>query len=103
MRELLNMLLGHLPAEPRSPDSVAGAGFWSDGEMILCPTEAACELIADFLQALFQNSALVVQTGYYNPLEDIRDGERDCYTGFYYISFEQIADRSDGRCLGRYR
>lgn len=88
MNNLLVMLLEQLPRQPRSFDTTDDPGFWSDGEMILCPTEAKCEFIADFLQDLFHDATIVVQTGYFDPFEDHNNGESDDYTGFYYISFE---------------
>lgn len=88
MNELLNMLLESLPREPRSYDTSDDPGFWSDGDMILCPSETDCNIVADFLQDTFRDSTLVIQTGYFDPFEDHNNGECDDYTGFYYISFE---------------
>ena len=39
----------------------------------------------DVLQGL---SSITVQTGHYDPEEDVRNSEVDEYTGFYYIRFE---------------
>ena len=88
MNELLTMLLEQLPKQPRSFDTSDDPGFWSDGKMILCPTEAGCEFVAIFLQDLFRDSAIVVKTGYFDPFEDYNNGEGDDCTGFDYISFE---------------
>ena len=88
MNELLNSLLESLPKQPRSFDTSNNPGFWSDGEMILCPSETDCNTVADFLQDILRDSTIVVQTGYYDPVEDLNNCECDDYTGFYYISFE---------------
>lgn len=88
MNELLDMLLERLPKSPMIRAASGKPGCWSDGDMILCPTEASCENVADFLQDIFQVSGLAVHTGYYDPIEDRRNRECDDYTGFYYISFE---------------
>lgn len=88
MNNLLAMLLEQLPRQPRSFDTADDPGFWSDGEMILCPTEVECEIVASFLEDIFLDSTIVVQTGYFDPFEDHNNGEGDDYTGFYYISFE---------------
>lgn len=88
MNKLLDLLLETLPKEPRNLDSSNNSGFWSNGDMILCPSESSCGVVADFLQNVFRNSSLVVQTGYYDPVEDHNNCECDKYTGFYYISFE---------------
>ena len=76
MNELLNILLGCLPREPRSY-----------GDMILCPSETSCGIIADFLQDILRESTITVTTGYFDPFEDRRNNECDDYTGFYYIEF----------------
>ena len=88
MNNLLTMLLEQLSQQPRSFDTADNPGFWSDGEMILCPSEAACEFTANFLRDLFRDSSMTVTTGYFDPFEDHNNGEGDDYTGFYYISFE---------------
>ena len=88
MNNLLAMLLEQLPQQPRSFDTADDPGFWTDGEMILCPTEVECEIVASFLEDIFLDSTVVVQTGHFDPFEDHNNGEGDDYTGFYYISFE---------------
>lgn len=88
MNKLLDLLLETLPKEPRGSNTSNNPGFWSDGEMILCSSESSCDVVADFLQDVFRDGTLVVQTGYYDPVEDRNNCECDKYTGFYYISFE---------------
>lgn len=55
------------------------------GNEILCDSEARAEAIGDFLEALGFN---YVRTGYYDPVEDERNGEVDDYTGWYYVDFD---------------
>ena len=88
MNEFLEMLLEQLPSKPRSFDTADDPGFWTDGDMILCPSETSCGIVADFLQDMLLDSTIVVKTGYFDPFEDSRNGEADDYTGFYYIDFE---------------
>ena len=58
-------------------------GFWADGEEILCKTEEQAEAVADFLEDLgFE----CLNTGYYDPAEDERDGCVDDHTGYWYIN-----------------
>lgn len=87
MNELLDMLLERLPKSPVIRAASGKPGCWSDGGMILCPTEASCENVADFLQDILRDT-IVVHTGYYDPNEDRRNQECDDHSGFYYISFE---------------
>ena len=63
---------------------------WSDGTEILCRTESAAEAIADLLWQLYnsQGDEVTVTTGYYDPEEDERNGERDRYTGWWYVGIE---------------
>ncbi len=64
-------------------------GIWSDGYCeILCRTESAAGAIADMLQQLYrsQGEDVVINTGYYDPEEDRRQGEEDRYTGWWYIN-----------------
>lgn len=88
MNALLDRLLEGLPKVPGYRLASGKPGFWSDGDMILCPTEASCENVTDFLQSILRDNSIVVQTGYYDPLEDHRNQECNDHTGFYYISFE---------------
>ena len=42
-------------------------GYWTDGEDILCDTEAQAKHLADFLEDIGLD---YVNTGYYDPEED---------------------------------
>lgn len=58
--------------------------IWSDGDEILCETEQLAEDIADFFDALYREPT--VNTGYYDPEEDAREGKSFDTTGFYYVT-----------------
>lgn len=60
-------------------------GYWTNGNEILCKTEEATEHLADFLEDL---GFCDVQTGYYDPEEDKRNGEVDECTGYWYVSVD---------------
>lgn len=57
-------------------------GYWTDGDDILCETEAQAEHLADFLEDIGFD---YVNTGYYDPEEDKRENCVDDHTGFYYV------------------
>lgn len=59
--------------------------FCYKGNELLCDTEQRAEAIADFFDAL---GFFYVRTGYYDPIEDKRNGEVDEYTGWYYVDFD---------------
>lgn len=56
-----------------------------EGTEILCDTEARADGVADFLEAL---GFSYVRTGYYDPVEDERNGEVDEYTGWWYVDWD---------------
>ena len=56
--------------------------IFTDGEMILCRTEALCDTMVKALEAV---SDFDLVTGYYDPAEDARNGETNEYTGLWYI------------------
>lgn len=66
------------------------AGFWSDGEMILCPSETSMETMYHFLEEQLNkgNKEYVIVTGYYDPFEDEEDDLVDEYTGYNYITLD---------------
>ena len=87
MASVIDTIIASLPCEPRYSDN-GKPGFWTDGTDILCPTENACEAVADFLQDMLKDSNLDIHTGYYDPEEDVRNNEQDDRTGFFYISYD---------------
>ena len=85
----LQAIFDMLPKQPRSFDTADDPGFWTNGNDILCPTETECEIVAEFLRDIFREfSTIDVRTGYFDPFEDVRSGECDDNTGFYYIDFD---------------
>lgn len=75
--ELLGQLTSALPDEP---DYV-----WSkDGDEILCKDKYVADSIAYLFDAIYGDT--VVNTGYYDPDEDERNGETDDRTGYYYVT-----------------
>ena len=71
----------------RLPDCPEGI-IWSAGDEILCKTETAANTLADMLELLYrsQGEDVCVNTGYYDPEEDERNGEVDRYTGWWYVN-----------------
>lgn len=55
--------------------------FWSDGDMILCRTEAHANILADLLDCM----GFTGLTGYYDPDEEVIHD--DC-TGWYYVDID---------------
>lgn len=64
--------------------------IWSSGDEILCRTESAANAIADMLRQMYQSQGetITVVTGYYDPVEDKRNGEEDRYTGWWYVNID---------------
>ena len=76
---LLDALWGLLPHEP--------AKVWTKSkgdDEILCQSEKTAEGIADLIDTLYGGQT--VNTGFYDPKEDERNGEADDRTGFYYVT-----------------
>ena len=89
-KDFVTLLLSMLPSKPRSHDISDDPGFWTDGEQILCPSEIECEIVVNFLLDVFSEypETPLIQTGWYDPFEDVRNQETDDYSGFCYIQFE---------------
>ena len=58
----------------------------ADGTEILSTEESEVEALANFFDQLYGEGT--VNTGYYDPEEDKRNGEVDAYTGLYYVTIE---------------
>lgn len=72
------------------PDYSEG-NIWCDGGIeILCKTESAAQAVADLLELLYRKDGeeILINTGYYDPEEDKRNGEEDRYTGWYYVNVD---------------
>ncbi len=63
---------------------------WSLGDEILCKTESAANAFADMFETLYraQGEEVQVNTGYYDPEEDKRNGEEDRCTGRWYVNIQ---------------
>lgn len=62
---------------------------WSPfGDEILCRTESAADALVDMLECLYrtQGEEVLVNTGYYDPEEDEKNGEVDRHTGWWYVN-----------------
>ena len=55
-----------------------------DGMEILSTNECEVEALANLFDQLYGEGT--VNTGYYDPIEDKRNGETDEYTGLYYVT-----------------
>lgn len=60
----------------------------SSGDEILCKTEEVADALADMFECLYraQDEEILVNTGYYDPVEDERNLEVDRYTGWWYVN-----------------
>ena len=77
--KIVDAIMKLLPKDP-DPDK-----FWCNGEEILTKDGSEAECLANFFDQLYGEG--IVNTGYYDPVEDERDGAVDKYTGYYYVSF----------------
>ncbi len=64
--------------------------IWSAGDEIYCKTESAADALADMFECLYkaQDEEVLINTGFYDPEEDARNGELDRYTGWWYINID---------------
>lgn len=88
---LWNGIISMLPTQPRSFDTSDDPGFWTNGEEILCPSEAEMNMAYEFVNDMFRefgNYTLI--TGWYDPEEDRKNGEQDYCTGFNYVRLERL-------------
>lgn len=62
--------------------------IWCVGDEILCKTEEVADALADMFECLYgaQGEEILINTGYYDPIEDIRNGEVDKFTGWWYVN-----------------
>lgn len=61
--------------------------IWSLGDELLCKTESSANALADLLEQLYnsQGEEIIINTGFYDPEEDKRNGEEDRCTGWWYV------------------
>lgn len=62
--------------------------IWTAGDEILCKTEEVAYALADMFECLYKahGEDILVNTGYYDPVEDESNGEVDRYTGWWYVN-----------------
>ncbi len=63
--------------------------IWSTGNEILCKSKSAAYAIVDMLETMYRvggREDVQVSTGYYDPVEDKRNGEKDWCTGWWYVN-----------------
>lgn len=80
-RELFQMYCDKLRVE-----SSKDAFLWSDGDEILCLDDRVIDALADILDRNGGTGNFV--TGFYAPIEDIRDDCVDSHTGYYYLALQ---------------
>ena len=56
----------------------------ADRTEVLSTSESEIEALANLFDQLYGEGT--VNTGYYDPIEDERNGEVDAYTGLYYVT-----------------
>lgn len=59
--------------------------IWACEDEIICETEQQADTIADLLEALGYD---YVNTGYYDPEEDAKEGRTYETTGYWYVSID---------------
>lgn len=64
--------------------------IWTSGDEILCKTKDAANTLADMLECLYRTDGkeVVVNTGYYDPEEDRKNGGLDRYSGWWYVHID---------------
>lgn len=71
----------------RLRDNLCG-DIWGTADELLCKTEAAANTLAELIEQLYlsQGEEVIVNTGYYDPEEDKRNGEEDRLSGWWYVN-----------------
>ena len=64
--------------------------IWSDGGEILCKTESIADSLADVFEDLYkaEDEEVFINTGYYDPIEDERNGFADIQCGQFFAQFK---------------
>lgn len=71
----------------RLPENPEG-NIWTTGDEIFCKTEEVADALADMFECLYKahGEEIIINTGYYDPVEDERNGEVDRFTGWWYVN-----------------
>ena len=81
-------IISRLPGEDVDLDDNL-MGIWAEADgTIFCLDIDTAEEVADWLQDQDFMEGYVIQTGYYDRLEDERNDEVDEYTGLAYITVD---------------
>jgi len=81
-RDIFDEIAGNLRDYPEGE-------IWSIGNEILCKTKSAADAIVDMLETMYRVKKMEdvqVYSGYYDPVEDKRNGEEDWCTGWWYVN-----------------
>lgn len=80
---LWQRIIGSLP-------SASSHSIWTDGNYILCRNESIANAIADLLDFLYAGMDLNISTvtGFFDPKDDLRSGEVDTLTGWWYVDID---------------
>lgn len=84
IREMIDMLPEIYDAEVTDGFKMSHFLTNPGHDEILGTNESEIEALANFFDQLF--GMRVVNTGYYDPMEDAENGELDAYSGLYYVS-----------------
>ena len=86
--DLWNGIISMLPAQPRNFDTSDDPRFWTNGDEILCPSEAEMEMVYEFLNDIFSEfGKYTLITGWYDPFDEQGEEPDDCI-GFNYVRLE---------------
>ena len=88
IEEVLGEMIYHLPNiyDGDVDDDFKFTHFTSNADYseILSAKESDIEVLASFFNQLY--GEYVINTGYYDPVEDEKNDEVDAYTGLYYVT-----------------
>lgn len=73
-------------AKLRSATNPKKLPAWSDGDMFFVNSEDMADAVADVFDAMFGESTC--HTGFYDPVEDERNGETCDTTGMWYVDYD---------------
>ena len=88
VEKIWNHITNLLPTIDEVDGELKKAKFMTsrDRSEILSTDENEVETIANLFDQLYGEGTMV--TGYYDPVEDERNGEVDNHTGFYYVTID---------------
>lgn len=84
--KLINAITDSLPHNPEKALWNHGKIWSEDSDEILCKDKQTATAIADLIDAIYGES--ITNTGYYDPVEDERNGDVDSRTGYWYVAVQ---------------